>query len=84
MMLFKARKSAREEVQKTLAEHGLTVDELRELAKLPWLRRTLHHAPHAHRGSTAANFVIEAARWKKRLAKLGAAPRKLLQLAASF
>jgi hypothetical protein len=89
MMLFKARKAAKDEVDKALAETGLTLDEVYELQeRLPWLRRPLHHAPHTYKASSsAANFIYEAASWKKRLGKLGflAAPaRKALQLLAGL
>jgi predicted nucleotide-binding protein (sugar kinase/HSP70/actin superfamily) len=90
MMLFKARQQAKEEVTRVLGEVGLTLDEARELQrKLPWLRRTLHHTPHSHKAaSSAANFVYEAASWKRRLDRVMAAPRQIVrktaQLAASF
>ncbi len=89
MMLFKARKAAKDEVAKALAETGMTLEEVYELQEsLPWLRRSLHHTPHTYKvSSSAANFVYEAAKWKKRMGRLGllAAPaKKVLQLAASW
>ncbi len=84
MILFKARLAAKAEMAKALEETGMTLDEVRELQKLPWLGRTLHHPAHAHQGASASDFVYEAAKWKKRLARLGGAPKKLLQIAASF
>jgi predicted nucleotide-binding protein (sugar kinase/HSP70/actin superfamily) len=86
MMLFKARRLAREEFEKTLAETGMTVDEVKALQeKLPWLRRTLHHTAHSYKvASSAANFVLEASKWQKRIDRVVGAPKRLLQLAASF
>ncbi len=90
MMLFKARQHAKDEVQRVLDEVGMSLEDARALQqKLPWLRRTLHHTPHSHKAaSSAANFVYEAAGWKKRLDRVMAAPRsigsRVAQLAASF
>jgi predicted nucleotide-binding protein (sugar kinase/HSP70/actin superfamily) len=86
MMLFKARKVAKDEVAHALEETGQTLESVKALQdKLPWLRRTLHHAPHTDKAaSSAASFVYEAAKWQKRMDKVLGAPRRLLQLAASF
>jgi hypothetical protein len=89
MMLFKARKLAKEEVAAALEETGMTLAEVYELQeRLPWLRRTLHHTAHSYKASSsAANFIYEAAKWKGRLGKLGvlAAPaKKVLQLASRW
>jgi predicted nucleotide-binding protein (sugar kinase/HSP70/actin superfamily) len=89
MMMFKARLAARAEVDKALADTGLTLEQVREtVEKIPWLRRSLHHVPHSHKvSSTAANLVYEAAKWQARLGRIQkvlATPKKLLQLAASF
>ncbi len=90
MMLFKARRAAKDEVAKVLDEVGMTIEEVQALqSKLPWLRRTLHHTAHSHKvASSAANFVYEAAAWKQRLDKVLSAPRsigsRVAALAASF
>jgi predicted nucleotide-binding protein (sugar kinase/HSP70/actin superfamily) len=89
MMLFKARQRAKEEVQQALDKTGMTLDEVYELQeRMPWLRRTLHHTAHSYEvSSSAANFILEAAKWKRRMDRLGILARpaqKLLQLAASF
>jgi predicted nucleotide-binding protein (sugar kinase/HSP70/actin superfamily) len=93
MMLFKARLAAKAEVEKTAQEMGISVEQAKALQdKLPWLRRTLHHTGHYEGvASSAANFIVEAAKWQKRLdlitavpKKILSAPRKLAQLAASF
>jgi predicted nucleotide-binding protein (sugar kinase/HSP70/actin superfamily) len=101
MMLFKARRVAREELEATMARTGMSPESVQAIAdKLPWLKRTLHHSPHSYQAaSSAANYVIEAARWQKRLGTLTGAPKaavrslasapgtaakKLMQLAASF
>jgi hypothetical protein len=34
--------------------------------------------------SSAANFVLEASKWQKRIDRVVGAPKRLLQLAASF
>ena len=83
MTLFKARKVAREEYAKTLERTGLTIETARALQEqLPWLRRTLHHAPHTYEvASSASTFVLEAARWQKRLGRLGGLPARLLGMA---
>lgn len=71
MMLFKARKAAREEVARALEATGLTQDQVERVQRLPWLRRTLRHAPHSHlASSSAANVVYDAARWRRRLGPL--------------
>lgn len=57
MMLFKARKAAKKELDDVLADYGMSEDEARALlAKVPLLSSPLFHPPHRH-GSTAADMA---------------------------
>jgi predicted nucleotide-binding protein (sugar kinase/HSP70/actin superfamily) len=61
MYMFKARIIADEELQRTLAEQGLTAEDVRAfLAANPKYASPLHHPPHKVAG-TAANLVHEIA-----------------------
>ncbi len=69
MYLFKARKVAREEFEKALAQHGITAEELRAFVAKSRFGHSLHRAPHAAAG-TSADLVHEVAprmksRWKR-------------------
>jgi predicted nucleotide-binding protein (sugar kinase/HSP70/actin superfamily) len=62
MMLFKARLSAREEYKKTLAELGITVDELKAyLTAHPWRGSALFYPKHGTVASMAANVAQHVA-----------------------
>lgn len=59
MYLFKARQAAQAEVDKALADTGLTLDEVRAFLKAnPRLAHPLHKPPHAG-GCTATDLVYE-------------------------
>ena len=61
MYLFKAKQSAAAEYDRALAEHGVTVEQVRAfLDANPRFASPLHKAPHAYAG-TAADFVAEVA-----------------------
>lgn len=61
MYMFKARIAAEEELNKALADSGLTIEEVRAfLAKNPKYGSALHHSPHRV-ASSAANLVYEVA-----------------------
>jgi predicted nucleotide-binding protein (sugar kinase/HSP70/actin superfamily) len=71
MMLFKARKSARDEYEKMLAEVGTTAEELRGYLKSKqWRGSALFYPKHGQAASTAASVVEHVAsdlkRWRKR------------------
>ena len=80
MMLFKARKAAKDELAAALEKVGMTADEVKAEAQRHWAtRRTLGYPKH--RESThSADFVYEVAErtWKSRLARLASAPKRLL------
>jgi hypothetical protein len=62
MMLFKARLAAREEYKKTLAELGITVDELKAyLSAHPWRGSALYYPKHGTVASMAANVAQHVA-----------------------
>jgi predicted nucleotide-binding protein (sugar kinase/HSP70/actin superfamily) len=63
MFLFKARLSAREELQRSLDEAGLTLEQCREfLAKSPKYGSPMFKPHHSYKyASTAANLVYEIA-----------------------
>ena len=70
MQLFKAKQHAQKEVDKALAEVGMTIDEVRAyLARHPSLTSPFHRAPHKA-GCTAADLVYEVGARKHRLSFL--------------
>jgi predicted nucleotide-binding protein (sugar kinase/HSP70/actin superfamily) len=70
MQLFKAKQAAQKEVDKALAEVGMTIEEVRAyLDKHPSLNSAFHRSPHMA-GSTAADLVYEVGARKNRLAYL--------------
>jgi predicted nucleotide-binding protein (sugar kinase/HSP70/actin superfamily) len=70
MQLFKAKQQAQKEVDKALAEVGMTMDEVRAyLKKHPSLAKSFHRSPHMA-GCTAADLVYEVGARRKRLAYL--------------
>jgi predicted nucleotide-binding protein (sugar kinase/HSP70/actin superfamily) len=70
MQLFKAKQAAQQEVDRALAETGMTIDEVRaHLARHPRLAHAFHRSPHAA-GCTSADLVYEIAShrdWRGRL-----------------
>jgi len=67
MQLFKAKQQAQKEVDKALAEVGMTMDEVRAyLNKHPSMMSAFHRSPHMA-GSTAADLVYEVGAKSKRL-----------------
>jgi predicted nucleotide-binding protein (sugar kinase/HSP70/actin superfamily) len=70
MQLFKAKQAAQKEVDKALADVGMTMDEVKAyLAKHPELNSAFHRSPHMA-GSTAADLVYEVGARKSRLGYL--------------
>jgi len=70
MQLFKAKQLAQKEVDKALADVGMSMDEVRAyLAKHPELAHAFHRAPHKA-GSTTADLVYEVGARKRRLSYL--------------
>jgi len=70
MQLFKAKQQAQKEVDKALADVGMTMDEVRGyLAKHPAMASAFHRAPHMA-GCTAADLVYEVGARKNRFAYL--------------
>jgi predicted nucleotide-binding protein (sugar kinase/HSP70/actin superfamily) len=73
MQLFKAKQLAQKEVDKALADTGLTIEEVRAyIAKHPKLGHAFYRAPHMA-GCTAADLVYEVAARKNRLSYIKAA-----------
>lgn len=67
MQLFKAKQLAQKEVDKALADVGMTMDEVHAyLKKHPSLAHAFHRAPHKA-GCTAADFIYEVGARKNRL-----------------
>jgi DNA-binding transcriptional MerR regulator len=67
MQLFKAKQLAQKEVDKALADVGMTMDEVQAyLKKHPSLSHAFHRAPHKA-GCTAADLVYEVGARKNRL-----------------
>ena len=67
MQLFKAKQLAQKEVDKALADVGMTIEEVRDyLKKHPSMASAFHRAPHKA-GCTAADLVYEVGAKKKRL-----------------
>jgi hypothetical protein len=79
MYLFKARQAATAELERACAEHGVTIEQVRErVAASPRWSSSLHKAPHKYAGN-AADLVAEIAphitqsraeRWRGKLAGL--------------
>jgi predicted nucleotide-binding protein (sugar kinase/HSP70/actin superfamily) len=70
MQLFKAKQQAQKEVDKALADVGMTMDEVRAyLARHPAMTSAFHRAPHKA-GCTAADLVYEVGARKNRFAYL--------------
>jgi len=70
MQLFKAKQQAQKEVDKALADVGMTIDEVRTyLDKHPSMMGPFHRSPHKA-GCTAADLVYEVGARKNRLAFL--------------
>ena len=67
MQLFKAKQLAKREVDTALAEHGMTMEEVKAyLAKHPELNSAFHKSPHVY-GCTAADLVHEVGMRKNKL-----------------
>jgi predicted nucleotide-binding protein (sugar kinase/HSP70/actin superfamily) len=67
MQLFKSKQLAQKEVDKALADVGMTMDEVRAyLEKHPSLAHAFHRAPH-RAGSTTADLVYEVGARANRL-----------------
>jgi predicted nucleotide-binding protein (sugar kinase/HSP70/actin superfamily) len=61
MKLFEAKLKAREEMERALEEHGVTLEQVRERASIDArLRRPMLRLPHVYAG-TSANFVARVA-----------------------
>jgi hypothetical protein len=70
MQLFKAKQQAQKEVDKALADVGMTMEEVRDyLKKHPAMMSPFHRSPHKA-GCTAADLVYEVGARKNRLAFL--------------
>jgi DNA-binding transcriptional MerR regulator len=66
MQLFKAKQLAQKEVDKALADVGMTIEEVRDyLAKHPSMASAFHRSPHKA-GCTAADLVYEVGARKHR------------------
>jgi DNA-binding transcriptional MerR regulator len=67
MQLFKAKQLAQKEVDKALADVGMTIEEVRAyLKKHPSLAHAFHRAPHKA-GCTSADLIYEVGARKNRL-----------------
>jgi DNA-binding transcriptional MerR regulator len=70
MQLFKAKQLAQKEVDKALADVGMTMDEVRAyLKKHPSMTTAFHRSPHMA-GCTTADLVYEVGARKNRLSFL--------------
>jgi hypothetical protein len=70
MQLFKARQHAQKEVDKALADVGMTMDEVRAyLQKHPAMNSAFHRSPH-RAGCTTADLVYEVGARRSRLGYL--------------
>src|SRR5262249_41485650 len=70
MQLFKAKQLAQKEVDKALADVGMTIEEVRAyLDKHPSLASAFHRAPH-RAGCTAADLVYEVGARRHRMTYL--------------
>ena len=67
MQLFKAKQLAKKEVERALAETGMTMDEVRAyLAKHPEMNSAFHRSPHVG-GASTTDLVYEVASKRNRL-----------------
>jgi len=67
MQLFKAKQLAQKEVDKALADVGMTIEEVRTfLKKNPSMNHAFHRAPHMA-GCTAADLIYEVGAKKSKL-----------------
>jgi DNA-binding transcriptional MerR regulator len=67
MQLFKAKQLAQKEVDKALADVGMTIEEVRAyLEKHPSMNSAFHRAPHMA-GCTTADLIYEVGAKRKRL-----------------
>lgn len=67
MQLFKAKQLAQKEVDKALADVGMTIEEVRAyLKKHPEMNHAFHRAPHMA-GCTAADLIYEVGAKKNKL-----------------
>ncbi len=72
MQLFKAKQQAQKEVDKALADVGMTIEEVRKyIAKHPELNSAFHRSPHKA-GCTSADLIYEVGARKNRLSYLKA------------
>jgi predicted nucleotide-binding protein (sugar kinase/HSP70/actin superfamily) len=70
MQLFKAKQLAQKEIDKALADVGMTIEEVRAyLDKHPSLAHAFHRAPH-RAGCTAADLIYEVGARRKTLSFL--------------
>ena len=70
MQLFKAKQLAQKEVDKALADVGMTIEEVRAyLEKHPSMNSAFHRAPHMA-GCTTADLIYEVGAKRKRLSYL--------------
>jgi predicted nucleotide-binding protein (sugar kinase/HSP70/actin superfamily) len=70
MQLFKAKQLAQKEVDKALADVGMTIEEVRAyLDKHPSMKSAFHRAPHKA-GCTSADLIYEVGEKKNRLSYL--------------
>jgi predicted nucleotide-binding protein (sugar kinase/HSP70/actin superfamily) len=70
MQLFKAKQTAKKEVDRKLAEVGMTMEEVQAyIAKHPELSSPFHRSPHEG-GCTTVDLVAEVARKRNRLRNL--------------
>jgi predicted nucleotide-binding protein (sugar kinase/HSP70/actin superfamily) len=68
MQLFKAKQLAQKEVDKALADVGMTIEEVRAyLGKHPALAHAFHRAPH-RAGCTSADLIYEVGARRRKLA----------------
>jgi len=75
MQLFKAKQQAQKEVDKALADVGMTIEEVRTyLDKHPAMTSAFHRSPHMA-GSTSADLIYEVG---ARKSKLGYLKNKLI------
>jgi hypothetical protein len=78
MKLFEAKVRAREELQRALDEHGVTLEEVQAyVAHHPELRRPMQKLPHRYVG-TAPNFVAKVAARMGKKRRGGASERGVM------
>ena len=62
MKLYEAKMKARQEMKDLLAEHNVTVEQVKAyVAKHPKYAGAMQNVPHHHGISTAANFIADLA-----------------------